>query len=488
MNPFNSNKLTPMISKLLQRVMLALTILCFLPSSLDAAGKPNILFLFTDDQSFETLHGRGYEDIQIPNLDRLAEAGTTFTHAYNMGAWHGAVCVASRTMLVTGRTVWRAKGIEPKLAGEAKAGRLWPQLLSKAGYRTFLTGKWHIQVDPAKAFDEVRNVRPGMPSTKPAAYNRPLEGKPDPWSPFDPEFGGYWTGGKHWSEVTGDDAVDFIQRSKDSDSPFFMYVAFNAPHDPRQSPKEYVEKYPLENVRVPQSFLPLYPHRDGMGCGKDLRDEKLAPFPRTRRSVKVHRQEYQAIISHLDTQIGRILDALEKSGLKDNTWIFLTSDHGLAIGHHGLFGKQNMYEHSLRVPFLVAGPGVKAGNSVSAPIYLQDIMATTLEIAGVEKEESVEFRSLLPLLRDSKDVARDSIYGTYMNLQRAIIHDGWKLILYPGIRVAKLYHLTEDPLEMADLSKLPAHRDRLGDLFKRLLAQQQELGDGFDLRAAYPDL
>ncbi|MCU0748919.1 MAG: sulfatase-like hydrolase/transferase [Akkermansiaceae bacterium] len=478
-----------MISKLLLRGLLTLTALISLSLSADAAGKPNILFLFTDDQSFETLHGRGYEDIQIPNLDRLSQAGTTFTHAYNMGAWHGAVCVASRTMLMTGRTVWRAKGIEPKLSGEATAGRLWPQLLAKAGYRTYLTGKWHVQVDPAKVFNEVRNVRAGMPSTKPAAYNRPLEGKPDPWSASDPEFGGFWTGGKHWSEVAGDDAVDFIQQSKDSDPPFFMVVAFNAPHDPRQSPKEYVEKYPLDRIKVPESFLPLYPHRKGMGCGKDLRDEQLAPFPRTRHAVKVHRQEYHAIISHLDTQIGRILDALEKSGLKDNTWIFLTSDHGLAIGHHGLFGKQNMYDHSLRVPFLVAGPGVKHGASVSAPIYLQDLMATTLEIAGVEKPEAVEFRSLLPLLRDPKaGGAREVMYGTYMNLQRAIIHNGWKLILYPKIRVAKLYHLTEDPDEMADLSKAPAHQARLGDLFKRLLAQQQELGDELDLRATYPDL
>lgn len=453
------------------------------------AKQPNILFLFTDDQSFETIRAFGHTDIDTPNLDRLVQRGTTFTHAYNMGSWSGAVCVASRTMLITGRSVWRANAIYDATEKEREAGRLWPQMLSRAGYATYFTGKWHIKADAAKAFDVARNIRPGMPNDTPAGYNRPIPGQPDPWSPSDPQFGGFWAGGKHWSEVTADDAVEFLGAAKQGGKPFFMYVAFNAPHDPRQSPQEYVDKYPLHRITVPKNFLPEYPHKDAIGCSATLRDEKLGPFPRSEHAVKVHRQEYYALITHLDAQIGRILDALEKSGQADKTWIFLTADHGLAVGHHGLFGKQNMYDHSLRVPFVVAGPGVKAGAKIPAPIYLQDVMATALDLAGVPKPEQVEFHSLLPLLRGEKSpAAREAIYGAYLQLQRAVIHDGWKLILYPKARVARLYHVAADPDERHDLATDPAHADRRAALFQRLRALQRELADPLDLTATFPNL
>ncbi|MEQ1853211.1 MAG: sulfatase-like hydrolase/transferase, partial [Chthoniobacteraceae bacterium] len=390
---------------------LTLTALAFLLATLapcvaaDAIGKPNVLFLFADDQCFETIRALGHTDIDTPNLDRLVQRGTTFTRAYNMGSWSGAVCVASRTMLITGRSVWRANAIYDATEKEREAGRLWPQMMAGAGYATYFTGKWHIKADATKAFDVAKDIRAGMPKDTPQGYNRPLAGPPDPWSPSDPKFGGFWEGGKHWSEVVGDNAIEFLGAAKQGTKPFFMYVAFNAPHDPRQSPKEYVDRYPLDRIAVPKNFLPEYPHKDAIGCGPSLRDEKLGPFPRTEHAVKVHRQEYYAIITHMDAQVGRILDALEKNGQADNTWIFFTADHGLAIGHHGLFGKQNMYDHSLRVPFIVAGPGAKAGAKLDAPIYLQDAMATALDLAGVPKPGQVEFHSLLPLLRGEKSPA-----------------------------------------------------------------------------------
>lgn len=471
--------------------LLRLLFLAVLALSLQVADakQPNILFLFTDDQSFETIRAFGHTDIDTPNLDRLVQRGTTFTHAYNMGSWSGAVCVASRTMLITGRSVWRANAIYDATEKEREAGRLWPQMMSRAGYATYFTGKWHIKTDAAKAFDVAKHIRPGMPNDTPAGYNRPLTGQPDPWSPSDPKFGGFWTGGKHWSEVAADDAVEFLGAAKQGGKPFFMYVAFNAPHDPRQSPQEYVDKYPLHRIAVPKNFLPEYPNKDAIGCSAALRDEKLGPFPRSEHAVKVHRQEYYALITHLDAQIGRILDALEKSGQADNTWIFLTADHGLAVGHHGLFGKQNMYDHSLRVPFVVAGPGVKAGAKIQLPIYLQDVMATALELAGAPKPEQVEFHSLLPLLRGEKSpAAREAIYGAYLELQRAVIHDGWKLILYPKARVVLLYHVAADPDERHDLAADPAHAGRRTALFQRLRALQRELDDPLDLTAAFPNL
>ena len=284
-----------------------------------AAQKPNILFLFADDQSFETIRAFGHTDIDTPNLDRLVARGTTFTHAYNMGTWQPAVCVASRTMLVTGRSLWRAQALYPNTDGERTAGRLWPQLMAQAGYDTFFTGKWHIKTDAAKAFDAAEHIRQGMPKDTDHGYNRPLAGVPDPWSPTDRELGGYWTGGKHWSEVTADDAVAKLTQRDRPAKPFFMYVAFNAPHDPRQSPQEYLDRYPLERISVPANFQPEYPNQNEIGCGPGLRDEKLAPFPRTELAVKTHRREYYALITHLDAQIGRVLAALEESGQAANT-------------------------------------------------------------------------------------------------------------------------------------------------------------------------
>ena len=225
---------------------------------------------------------------------------------------------------------------------------------------------------------------------------------------------------------------------------------------------------------------------DAMGCPITLRDEKLAPLPRTGFAVKTHRQEYYAIITHLDAQIGRILDALDKTGQGNNTWIFFTADHGLACGHHGLMGKQNMYDESLRVPFIVAGPGVKAGQQITQPIYLQDIMATALEIAGAPHPPEVEFQSLLPALHGQATPARDSIYGAYLELQRAIIHDGWKLIAYPKAKILRLYHTAADPDEMQDLAADPTQAGRLRSLFQRLLGLQKNLGDALDLKSLEP--
>ena len=316
-----------------------------------------------------------------------------------------------------------------------------------------------------------------------------LPGKPDPWSPYDKKFDGFWKGGRHWSEIVADDAIDYLGMAKKDKRPFFMYVAFNAPHDPRQAPKEYIDKYPLSRIRVPENFLAQYPYKDQIGNPHKLRDERLGPMPRTEHSVKVHRQEYYAIITHLDTQVGRILDTLEKSGQADNTYIFFSADHGLAVGHHGLFGKQNLYEHSTRVPFMVVGPGIKAGAKVDAPIYLQDVHPTTIELAGGKPAEKVEFHSLLPILNGkSKKHAYSDIYGAYLGLQRSVTVDGWKLILYPQVNKARLYNIEEDPFEKKDLAHDPGQAKRISTLFARMLKLQKEMDDKVDLKQSFPKL
>lgn len=451
-------------------------------NGLKAAEQPNILFLFADDQCFETIRALEHTDIETPNLDRLVHSGTTFTHAYNMGSWSGAVCVASRCMLNTGRFIWNAQEVFTTVENEREAGRFWSEHMRQAGYRTYFSGKWHVRADAEKAFDVARNIRGGMPNQTPEGYNRPLPDQADPWSPSDPKFEGFWKGGKHWSEVLGDDGVDYLKTaSKEEGKPFFMYLAFNAPHDPRQAPQADVDRYPLDRIQVPSNYLSEYPFKDAIGCGPGLRDEKLGPFPRTEHAVKVHRQEYYAIITHMDRQIGRILDALDASGQREQTYIFFTADHGLALGHHGLFGKQNLYDHSVRVPFVAVGPGIEANRKIQAPIYLQDVMPTTLELAGIRHPDHVDFHSLMPLLRgETSASAYGAVYGAYLALQRSITMEDYKLILYPAARKARLYHLSEDPLEMHDLADGATQRPRMRRLFHQLLSLQQTLGD--DLR------
>jgi arylsulfatase A-like enzyme len=451
--------------------------------------KPNILFIIADDQCYQTVHAMGGKELITPSLDKLAEAGVAFTHAYNMGGWHGAVCVASRTMLNTGLSVWRASRAEEDLDQWDARGLMWSDLMEEAGYQTFMAGKWHVRLSPDSIFRHTGHVRGGMPRQTPEGYDRPKSPGDTTWTPWDTRFGGFWEGGKHWSEVLADEAVTFLEGAAGSTDPFFMYVAFNAPHDPRQSPREYVDMYPLEKISVPASYQPLYPDKELIGCGEGLRDERLAPFPRTEYAVKVHRQEYYAIISHMDKQIERILEALEKSGKKENTYILFTADHGLSCGNHGLLGKQNMYDHSMRVPLFVVGPGMPGGQRVGADVYLQDVMPTALELAGAAIPDHVEFNSLLPLADGSREEGYyDAVYGCYMDRQRMIRQDGFKLVLYPYASKMLLFDLEKDPEETVNLAGEEAYGDRLSRMFEKLVELQAEMDDTLDLRDFFPEM
>jgi choline-sulfatase len=217
-----------------------------------AGGKPNIVFIISDDQTFEGVGAYGNIEVKTPAIDRLAGRGAVFTHVYNMGSYSAAVCIASRTMLNTGQYVWRAQKLK---LGQEREG-MWSRRMSRAGYRTYMTGKWHVPIEPERVFDVVRTPRGGMPKSGPEAYNRPMDNEPDVWSPYDTSRGGFWTGGKHWSEVVADEAQVMLTEAAGRPEPFFMYIAFNAPHDPRQSPKEFVDMYPAKDIQVPPNFQP----------------------------------------------------------------------------------------------------------------------------------------------------------------------------------------------------------------------------------------
>lgn len=501
------------------RQLLATFFLLFISFTINAEApastKPNIVFLYADDFAYWAINALGNEIIQTPNLDKLVAQGVSFSNAFNMGGWNGAICIASRSMLISGRSIWKANEINRQWGegNTAAHSQTWGRLMSNAGYNTFATGKWHIQADPEQVFEETVSINPGgMPpdhltgtpglydrvreayangedfyALLPPGYNRPLSETDDSWSASDPAHDGYWTDGTHWSEVQRGDAVNFIDAASRSEDPFFLYLAFNAPHDSRQSPKEFLDLYPLEDIPLPENWLPEYPYLDEMGDLRVMRDEMLGPVPRTPYAIRTHIREYYAIISHLDAQIGMILQALEEKELMDNTYIFFTGDNGLSVGQHGLLGKQNMFDHSIHVPLLAAGPDLPSGTEVSSDIYLQDIMATSLSLAGIEKPDFVDFNSFLNLANGvaSELPLPNGVYGAYMDTQRMIRKDGFKLILYPRNRELLLFDLNADPLEMNDLSDNPQYAAKIRNLFEGLLSLQAQMEDPLDLMDSF---
>lgn len=436
----------------------------------DGKEKPNFLFLFSDDQTFRALGKSGELEVRTPNLDRLAKSGTTFTHAFNQGAWSGAVCIPSRTMLNTGRMLWYTQG---KNGGITPQTALWGETLGHAGYDTFMVGKWHVAENALKrSFKKLGPLTGGFLASTPIggpAYNRPAPG--NPWTPDDPHWNGHWLKKKgetvHSSVYIADSAIDYLKSTAtQSKNPFFMYVGFNAPHDPRQAPKEFLDLYPPDSLKVPPNFLPEHPFP--IGNTRGIRDEILAPYPRTPEIIKVHLQEYYALISHLDAQIGRILDALEATGKASNTIVIFTSDHGLAIGQHGLLGKQSLYDHSLRMPFILAGPGIPKDSRNDALIYMQSLFATTCEMAGVPVPESVQFPSLVPLVTGAKKQLHEAIYAAYFNDQRVVRTEQWKLIRTPSAHQVQLFDIRKDPWEMHNLAADPDQAATLAMLDDKL--------------------
>jgi arylsulfatase A-like enzyme len=436
--------------------------------SADARPKPNILFLFSDDQRADTIAALGNPHIHTPHLDRLVRQGTVFSRAYCMGAQNGAVCVPSRAMLLTGRTLFH---VSTNLQGQTT----WPEMFTKAGYATFLTGKWHNgQASARRGFQEGRSVffgGMGNPSKLPVQ-----------------DFGGdsALTGprpsGKHSVELFTDCAVDFVKRQP-ACRPFLCYVSFNAPHDPRVAPQEYHDRSNAARPPLPSNFLPQHPFNNGE---LTIRDEQLAPWPRTPEIVRQHLADYYAAISFLDAQVGRILDALRASGQYENTLIVFSSDHGLAIGSHGLFGKQNLYEHSMRAPLIFAGPGVPKGQQADALCYLLDIFPTLGELAGVPAPEGSEGKSLAPILSGKQARIRDSIFTAYQTVQRAVRDDRWKLIVYPQVNKVQLFDLQNDPAELKDLSTDPARAADMKRLTDLLKDWQKQVGDAQPLQADKP--
>ncbi|MEA3400760.1 MAG: sulfatase-like hydrolase/transferase [Armatimonadota bacterium] len=428
-----------------------------------SAARPNILFLFTDDQRFDAVAALGNPEVITPNMDRLVEEGTSFTHAAIQGSTVPAVCQPSRAMLMTGRSLYHA----PRDTGDFVT---LPQHLRQHGYATFGTGKWHnLPPSYARSFTDGAKIFFGGMSNH-------LEVPVHDFSSSGeyPEDDRY-IGKTFSSELFSDAAIDFLRR-QDGEQPFFAYVSYTAPHDPRMAPQEYEDLYDPSRIQVPVNFRPVHPFDNGE---MTIRDEMLAPFPRTPEIVQEHIAAYYAMITHLDAHMGRVLEALEESGHAENTIIIFGGDNGLAVGQHGLMGKQNMYDHSVRVPLVFHGPGIPASQRSDALCYLLDVFPTICDLVDVPAPASVEGRSLAPILRGGTERLYDSLFFAYMNVQRAVRDDRYKLIEYrtDDGRVTQLFDLAADPLETANLACAPGMENEVKRLRGELRQWQRQVDD-----------
>ncbi|MCS5490219.1 sulfatase-like hydrolase/transferase [Algoriphagus limi] len=428
--------------------------------------KPNVLFLFADDQRAETLGIAGNPYIQTPTLDQLAQEGTRFTNAYVMGGNHGAICMASRAMLFSGKNLFK---VYDRLNGV----QTMTMDFANAGYTTFGTGKWHNEKEAFEAsFQQANNVYLGGMANH---YEVDLRNYGPDGKLGESTKKGYST------EIFAQSAIDFIQSQKESSDPFFCYVAFTVPHDPYSPEANYINYYPDGSLPLPGNYMPYHPFEfDHL----TVRDENLTGWPRKPEVIQMILSDYYALITHLDTQVAKILDALRESGKLENTIIVYTADNGLAVGSHGLLGKQSLYEHSMKVPLIIKGPGIPSNQELDAFAYIHDLYPTLADLAGLPPREDVDGKSLVPVIHGEKESVRDALFTAYRNTVRAIRTDKWKLIRYPERDHTQLFDLEHDPLEINNLAENPNFSEEKSRLISLLQENQKAVGDTVSFTAA----
>ncbi len=479
------------------KILILYSLAFFLAAPIHSAEqrKPNILFILADDQSpFDFKFYNSQSTLESPNIDRLATGGMIFDSAYHMGSFSGAVCTPSRHMIMSGRTVWRlpvgpgAEKCPPDLENNTIGA-----VFNRAGYATMRTCKQGNSYPAAnKQFSVVHDA------TKRGDTH---------------ETGSAWH---------ADRVLDYLgeRTVKKDERPFFIYFGLSHPHDVRDGTPELLAKYGATNHRdessappahpkqppLPSNWLPAHPFDN---THIDVRDEVSASGVWKRRDEATIRNEIgrdYACSENIDIQIGRVLARLEEMGELENTYIFYTADHGIAIGRHGLQGKQNLYEHTWRVPMIVKGPGIKPGIRAPGNIYLGDLLATFCDLTGVAPPETNEGISFKPVLLGEKPTIRDTLYGVYNGGDkpgmRSVKQGDWKLIEYEsvsaGTRETQLFNLKENPHEFlaehrdpkvatlagtsptkqqVNLAKDPQHAAKLAEMQALLLAEMRRLGD-----------
>ncbi|MAG94403.1 MAG: hypothetical protein CMJ48_11725 [Planctomycetaceae bacterium] len=440
------------------------------------ARRPNVLFILTDDQRPDTIRALGNSHIQTPHLDALVRRGTSFTRAMCANP----ICTPSRAEILSGRSSFEngvldfGGKIDPNLV-------LWPQAMQQAGYETWYVGKWHNDGrPPTRGYTDTLGLFTGGGSKwykeqtdwkgqKVTGYRAWIFQSGDGKTKY-PERGVGLT--PDISEKFADAAIELIGRK--TDKPFFLHLNFTAPHDPLFLTPGFEKTYDPKKIPLPKNFLPQHPFDHGNSKG---RDEILLPFPRTPEIVQQTIAVYYSVISHLDLQVGRILRALEESGQAENTIVVFSSDHGLGVGSHGLRGKQNMYEHTINVPMIFAGPGIARGETKNAQVYLRDLYPTLCELSGVETPKTVRAKSFAGVLRGEIEEVHPFGVGYFRDKQRMIRTDRWKLISYPQIERMQLFDLENDPHELRDLSADPERQGVVANLRGKLEDWQRSVDD-----------
>jgi arylsulfatase A-like enzyme len=449
------------------------------------SSRPNVVFLLTDNQPSDTIRALGNPYIETPQLDRLVAEGSTFTRVIAANPH----CVPSRAEMLTGATGFTnlsspfGNSLNDQLT-------LWPAAMKAAGYHTWHCGKWHTAGTPAqRGYEETRALRaPGriqsLSQTHPTMRNgRPATGyvgsvfvTNDGKVELEKGVGLTPDSDRH----IADGAIEFIRRR--SDRPFFLHVNFTATHDPLLPHSRYAEKYPPASIPLPPNFMPepLFDYGNARG-----RDELLMPFPYTPADVRQELADIYAVVSHLDEQIGRIRAALEETGQADNTILIFTTDHGAGVGRHGIRGYQNMFEHTLNIPLIFVGPGIPRNRRVSAQGYLRDIYPTVCELTRIPIPNTVEAKSLVPVLTGRAREIHPEVYAYWhgegrsgqskqyqaeLPLERMVRTDRWKLIYYSHLDRYQLFDLPNDPYELRDLSADLQHETVLVDLKRKLSA------------------
>ena len=454
------------------------------------ARRPNILLIVADDLRWESLGCHGCGEVRTPHIDRLAARGATFAGAHCQGGMHPAVCAPSRASLMTGRNVFASSqdptgrdfgGLAFAIPGTMETV---PQRLRAAGYVTHHVGKWHNdRASFARSFSGAGRIMFGGMSD----HDRV------PLHAFDPS-GAYPAEAAHHEPGLSTDlfraaAEDFLA-GHDPRRPFFLQVAFTAPHDPRTPPPRLAVD--PATVALPSNFRPEHPFDTGEML---VRDELLEATPRPPEAVRQHIADYLGMVQHLDEAVGGVLAALDARGFAQDTLVIFTADHGLALGQHGLMGKQNLYAHSTRIPLILAGPGVEPGGRPDALVWHGDTAATMLDAAGLPELPGIEGESLLPIASGRRaPPPRETFAMVHAESQRAVRDARWKLIRYlpnarpkngpapegrtsRGTRAEQLFDLAADPGETVNLARDPAHRatrDRLADA---LIEWQARVGD-----------
>lgn len=432
-------------------------LLAFLVVTAQAASKPNVLFLFADDMRADSVAALGNPVVKTPTLDALANRGFVLRNAYCLGGNSGAVCTPSRNMLLSGNAYFRWKDFQPPQGGKGMLspgdGPNWPLSMQAAGYETYHEGKRGNTALLIQAKFE---------------HNLYINENQDR------------TGGEPGKQIA-DDVTKFLKERKD-ERPFFLYLAFGNPHDPRVADKKYLDLYDRDKIPLPRNFLPQHPFDNG---DMTVRDEALLPWPRTEAAVRKELHEYYATITAMDFHIGRIIAALKELGQLDNTIILFSADQGIAIGSHGLLGKQNLYDAGMKSPLVFAGPGIPHSAS-DALVYLLDIYPTVLDLVGAPKPTGIDGVSFRPVLNGTAKTVRSELFFAYRDVQRGYRDDRWKLLRYPQVNMTQLFDLQADPDEMKNLASDPAQKSRVEQMLAKLKEQQTHYTDALPLTVETP--